>query len=169
MCIRDRGQNASFTITANGTGGLSYQWQREAAGSSTWSNLSNSGLYSGTGTTTLTVTEVTVGMSGDQFRCVVTNSFNSSTTSTAASLFVDVPLAFATFAGLTGNAGSTDSAGGSPQFNAPNGVAVDLGGNIYVADAGNDVIRKITPGGAVTTLAGQAGVPGCLLYTSRCV
>jgi kumamolisin len=154
------GQNATFTVTANATGSLSYQWQREAAGGSTWSNLSDGGTYAGTNTATLTVNGVTVGMSGDQFQCVITNSFGSFTTSNAATLVVSVPLVFTTFSGLTGNAGSTDSTGGSPQFNAPNGVAVDLGGNIYVADAGNDVIRKITPGGVVTTLAGQAGIPG---------
>jgi len=44
--------------------------------------------------------------------------------------------------------------GASAQFNQPHGVAVDSDGNVYVADAGNDRIRKITANGVVSTLAG---------------
>ena len=43
------------------------------------------------------------------------------------------------------------------QFYQPQGVAVDSAGNVYVADTGNQTIRKITSGGVVTTLAGLAG------------
>ncbi|WNR43173.1 NHL domain-containing protein [Paenibacillus roseipurpureus] len=44
-------------------------------------------------------------------------------------------------------------------FNEPTGLAVDRNGNVYVADAGNNAIRKIDGNGMVTTLAGN-GVPG---------
>ena len=65
-----------------------------------------------------------------------------------------------TFAGKAGISGSTDAVGGAALFNAPMAVAVDLAGNVYVADIGNAVIRKITSAGLVTTLAGTAGISG---------
>ena len=65
-----------------------------------------------------------------------------------------------TFAGQAGTKGSTDGAGAAARFDGPVGVAIDSAGNVYVADDFNDTIRKITPGGVVTTLAGTAGVTG---------
>jgi DNA-binding beta-propeller fold protein YncE len=65
-----------------------------------------------------------------------------------------------TIAGSTGTNGAVDAAGSSARFDAPSGVAVDSSGNIYVADANNDTIRKVTPAGAVTTIGGTAGVAG---------
>jgi hypothetical protein len=65
-----------------------------------------------------------------------------------------------TFAGTAGTAGSADGTGTGAQFNNPAGVAVDSSGNVYVADAANNTIRKITSAGVVTTLAGTAGVSG---------
>jgi sugar lactone lactonase YvrE len=63
-------------------------------------------------------------------------------------------------AGSPGIAGSTNATGTNALFNGPEGLAVDAGGNVYVADSGNDLIRKISSAGVVTTLAGKAGVAG---------
>ncbi|ARK98201.1 hypothetical protein BOC43_28645 [Burkholderia pseudomallei] len=54
----------------------------------------------------------------------------------------------------SGYYGFVDGPGTSAKFTSPAGIAVDVGGMLYVADQGNDAIRKITPDGTVSTLAG---------------
>jgi len=65
-----------------------------------------------------------------------------------------------TIAGAAGAFGSADGSASAARFNAPAAVAVDSAGNLYVADTGNQTIRKITSAGVVTTLAGTAGIAG---------
>lgn len=64
-----------------------------------------------------------------------------------------------TFAG-SGNFGSSDGVGVSASFGNPTGIDVDSVGNLYVADHLTHIIRKITPQGEVTTIAGFPYIPG---------
>src|SRR3954467_1472404 len=65
-----------------------------------------------------------------------------------------------TFAGRAGESGSADGSLTTARFNSPNGITFDSGGNLFVADYGNNIIRKITAAGVVSTIAGSAGVSG---------
>src|SRR5262245_17381144 len=71
-----------------------------------------------------------------------------------------VAYVFSTFAGQNTPPGTADGPGNLARFSGPTGVAVDAFGNIFVADTRNHTIRKITPGGIVSTFAGKAGEAG---------
>ena len=64
---------------------------------------------------------------------------------------------FFTFAG-SGTAGSIDSTGTNATFGKIEGISLDSKGNIFIAGLGNNLIRKITPEGVVTTFAGSGAV-----------
>jgi gliding motility-associated-like protein len=84
------GASANFSVTATGIG-LTYQWQANTG--SGWNNLSNFGAYTNVTTNVLTITPVTIAMSGYQFRCIMTGSCTPTTaTSTPVTLTVNPPL-----------------------------------------------------------------------------
>src|ERR1051325_3796370 len=78
----------------------------------------------------------------------------------AMAAYGQVQYAFTNFAGWPGGSGNVDGTGSAVRFYAPTGVAVDRAGTVYVADRYNSTIRKITPAGEVTTLAGSVGQSG---------
>jgi sugar lactone lactonase YvrE len=70
--------------------------------------------------------------------------------------------AVTTVAGSSTIRGHADGSGTAALFNYPTGVAVDSSGNLYVADSFNDLVRKITPAGVVSTLAGDYNIAASL-------
>ena len=73
-----------------------------------------------------------------------------------------------TFAGAAGQSGFSDGLGALAQFNHPTGIAFDALGNLYVADTGNNAIRRIAPSSLVTTVvaAGILNAPAGLAFDS---
>jgi len=152
------GRSATFFVVGEGTAPLAYQWQRLPSGSATWAPLADNGTYSGSATSTLVVNGATFAMTGDQFRCVVSNSTGSATSS-PASLTVNAT-GVTTMAGWPGSGGIADGTGWAARFESPGGVRADADGNIFVSDGYANTIRKVTPAGVVTTVAGIAGQSG---------
>ena len=70
---------------------------------------------------------------------------------------------FSTLAGSTVESGTADGPGTNARFGALGGMALDSAGNVYVADSSYNTIRKISPGGFVSTVAGKAGSDGIVL------
>lgn len=77
----------------------------------------------------------------------------------AAPLFAQ-PLLIRTLAGSRTGGGFADAFGVSARFSVPLAVAADAAGNLWIADTGNHVIRRVTPAGDAVTIAGAPGVAG---------
>ena len=65
------------------------------------------------------------------------------------------PYAFTNFVGQPGAEGWLDGTGNGGQLHIPHSVALDVAGNLFVADTFNHAIRKVTPEGVMTTIAGS--------------
>lgn len=79
------GNATSFSVTATGSS-ITYQWQESTNGGTTWNNVANGGVYSGTTTNTLSLTAVPIGMNTYQYRCIVTSALCSPAATSAAGI-----------------------------------------------------------------------------------
>ncbi|WP_157486590.1 Calx-beta domain-containing protein [Maribacter forsetii] len=103
--VANLGDTVAYTTSVNGTG-LTYQWDVSTDNGSTWSTISDSGVYSGATTTTLTLTNVTSTESGNQFRFSAFDSENLCTPYTytnVVDLFIRPNVAIADAAVAEGN------------------------------------------------------------------
>ena len=139
------GANVSFSSAATGSPPVHYQWRKNGAN------------ISGATSATLTLSGVTTNDVAS-YLVVATNEIGS-TNSGIATLVLTNGATINTLAGSPGF-GSTDGPGTSARFHYPDDVATDAAGNVYVADGQNNTIRKVTPAGVVSTLAGLAGSAG---------
>ena len=82
------GQNATFTVTATGSN-IAYRWQVSTNGGTTWSDLSNSGVYSNVTTRQMRITGTPLSYNGNRYRCKVTGTCEPIAYSEAALLTVN--------------------------------------------------------------------------------
>jgi sugar lactone lactonase YvrE len=157
----NNGLPATFTASATGLPIPTLRWQRQPFGTFGYVNLSDDTVFSGTTTGTLSISAVTAGMTGDSFRLFASNEVGTITT-TAAILTVNIGSVISTFAGVPGLPGVLDGTSQGAGFNSPAAIAVDSAGTFYIADKGNSLIRKMSASGVVTTIAGLAGARGAV-------
>ena len=91
---------------------------------------------------------------------VTLSNSNGDTVSSNATLGVIPAYTFITMAGVAGTAGTNDGTGSAARFTSPRHLALDAQGNLFVTDFGNDIIRKVTSAGIVSTFTGTPDVVG---------
>ncbi len=165
------GQLADFNASASGAPNPTFQWQRLAAGSGNWVNLSEGSGYSGVNSGALRVS-TTLAMSGDQFRAVATNVAGSATSNAALltvnsvppPVIIAQPLDRTVFVNMrTGVGVSATGATGYQWYK--NGVLMPgqtqnyiIFTTVQISDAGGYHVVVSNAGGSVTSQSGTIAV-----------
>ena len=68
------GRNTSFSVAGNSTQAIIYQWQLSTDGGTNWNNVTNTGVYTGATSAMLTITGATTSLSGNRYRCQLSNA-----------------------------------------------------------------------------------------------
>jgi sugar lactone lactonase YvrE len=145
------GGSASFGVVAGGTAPLSYQWQQSTDAGLTWTPIS------GATTNSYSVSNATLADADTRLRVAVRNAA-ATLVSNPARLTVQPKLRI--FAGVAGGAGYAEGKGQAARFRDLNGLTGDANNNVYVADSGSHVFRRIGPDGKTSLLAGGVGQAG---------
>ena len=160
------GSTISFAVTASGTA-IAYQWQVNTGAG--FVNIANGGIYSGATTANLTLTGVTISLSGYQYRCVVSGTCTPVATSGAATLTVHAPVVIERSAPgaeicAGANASFTITAVSGPPINYQWQVSTD-GGSSW-----NNIAGATAPtyalSGVIAAMSGNRY--RCLVWNSTC-
>jgi hypothetical protein len=154
------GGNTSFTIAASG-GGLTYQWQVSTNGGSTFTNLSDGGVYSNVTTATMNITGANDTMDTYQYQCVVTGTCSLFATSNPVILTVN-PKLTNVVASVTLQPTCTAPIGTITVSNPlpASGLTYSLDGSNYTNSTG--VFDNLSPGSYTVWVKNSSG---CLMTT----
>ncbi|MFY8034825.1 MAG: FG-GAP-like repeat-containing protein, partial [Flexibacteraceae bacterium] len=144
-------------ITSPATPTISGTTSISAGGSTTLTSSSATGNVWSTGETTQSITTSTPGIYTLRVVNATCNLSSAETTVTITRPFNNYTVS--TLAG-NGTAGFVDAIGENARFRNVNGINIDSEGSLYATDVANHSIRKISPLGVVTTLAGTSGTFG---------
>ena len=140
------GANPTFTVTTTGNPTPTIQWERQAANTTGFAPISASATYTGVGTATLTVTNATLAMTGDQFRASVTNGVGAAVVSA-------IP------ATLTVQLAPTISSAAAANF------SVNTAGTFTVTATGSPAPTFTVPAGTFPSWASLNGTTGVISGT----
>jgi len=157
------GSNTTFSVTASGTS-LSYQW--EVHNGSSWSNVTNTGIYTGATTATLTLTGASSAVNSYQYRCVVTGSVSPTATSNAATLTVNTAPAISTHP-----FNNTICSGGNTTFSVgATGSSLTYQWQVHNGSSWSNVTNTgIYTGATTATLTLTGATTSVNTYQYRCV
>lgn len=144
------GNNTSFSVTASGSGTISYQWQVSTNGGSSWSNVSNSAPYSNANTATLDITNVTLAMNNYQYRVIISSICIPPDTSTVALLTVTSSCSDNTWSGAINTL--WEEAG-----NWSCNIVPDTSMNVIIPNVTNDPVINIDITGGTKNITIQTG------------
>ncbi len=139
---------AQFSITATSSVPLTYQWQVSTDGGTTWADLSDVTLYSGTTTSTLSVSKPTAAMKGYQYRCMVSDGVNAAIASSTAALTVK----------------SSQFAALSARAPAGTGEQTLILGFVFAGGGKPTLVRGVGPG--ISSVSGYMMDPQLRVYTA---
>ena len=141
ICV---GGNTSYTTVATGSG-VVFQWQVSIDGGTTFSNLSNAGVYTGVNTTTLTITGATAAMNNYRYRCIATGICTPAATSNPATLTVINPVSI-----TTQPSGSALCSGSNTSFTVAGTSTETIVYQWQVSTDGGNTYNNISNGGVYT-------------------
>jgi hypothetical protein len=133
------GNNTSFTIVGSSVQTIVYQWQVSTDGGATWNNVTNTGVYSGTTTATLSITGAILTMNNYRYRCQMSNATCSVPTVSNNAVLTVNALPVVTWANTLTEQCSNNTAyvltGGTPAGGVYSGTGV-TGSNFNASTAG---------------------------------
>ncbi len=143
------GSTISFSMTA--TGASTYQWKESKDGGLTYTNLTNSGIYSGVTTPTLLLTSLTSSVNGYKYKCIIKDGTGFCSDSSSAALLTINPLTtvnssnthVCTGSSTTIQATATPSANNTYVWTVPNGVTNPGNVNSFSASKTGDYVCNI--------------------------